>query len=425
MRILLIGSGGREHAMAWKISRSPLCEKLFIAPGNAGTALCGENVDLQPNDKEAVGGFVRSNAVNMVVVGPEEPLVKGLADYFAADEDLRQVMFVGPSSEGARLEGSKAFAKAFMERNQIPTAAYRAFNRDQAAEACEFLGRFSPPYVLKADGLAAGKGVVICATRAEAERTLDEMLREGKFGEASSTVVIEEFLNGQEISVFVLTDGETYQILPAAKDYKRVGEHDTGANTGGMGAVSPVPFAGEEVMKRIEDRIIQPTIEGIRKEGIDYRGFIFFGLMLVDGNPFVIEYNVRLGDPETEVIIPRLESDLVELMKAACNGTLKDCAPVISPRYALAVMLTSGGYPNAYQKGYVIEGTEEVDGSQLFYAGVQQDVDQLVTSGGRVIAVTSLADDLESARSISYANARIVDFKGKYYRRDIGKDLLK
>ena len=425
MRILLIGSGGREHAMAWKISRSPLCEKLFIAPGNAGTALCGENVDLPPNDKEAVGGFVRSNAVEMVVVGPEEPLVRGLADYFAADEYLRRVMFVGPSSEGARLEGSKAFAKAFMERNQIPTAAYQAFNRDQAAEAREFLGRFSPPYVLKADGLAAGKGVVICTTRAEAEQNLDEMLREGKFGEASSTVVIEEFLDGKEISVFVLTDGDTYQVLPAAKDYKRVGEHDTGANTGGMGAVSPVPFADDEVIKRIEERIIQPTIGGIRKEGIDYRGFIFFGLMLVDGNPYVIEYNVRLGDPEAEVIIPRLESDLLELMKAACNGTLKDCNPVISPQYALAVMLTSGGYPAGYKKGYPIEGVEKVDGSQLFYAGVKQDADHLVTSGGRVIAVTSLADDLEDARSVSYTNARVVDFKGKYYRRDIGKDLLK
>lgn len=424
MRILLIGSGGREHAMAWKISRSPLCEKLYVAPGNAGTALCGENVDVQPNDKVAVGDFVRSNAIDMVVVGPEEPLVKGLADYFAEDAHLRSVMFLGPSSEGARLEGSKAYAKAFMERHKIPTAAYRAFNRDQIAAAREFLGRFSPPYVLKADGLAAGKGVVICATREEAELALDEMLREGKFGEASSTVVIEEFLNGQEMSVFVLTDGETYQVLPAAKDYKRVGEDDTGANTGGMGAVSPVPFAGGEIMRRIEDRIIQPTIEGIRKEGIDYRGFIFFGLMLVDGNPYVIEYNVRLGDPETEVIMPRLESDLVELMKAACNGTLKDCTPVISPGYALTVMLTSGGYPAAYKKGYAIEGTEEVDGSQLFYAGVKKEADQLVTNGGRVIAVTSLADDLESASSVSYANARVVDFKGKYYRRDIGKDLL-
>ncbi|MFP4064414.1 MAG: phosphoribosylamine--glycine ligase [Bacteroidales bacterium] len=424
MRILLIGSGGREHAMAWKISRSPLCDRLYVAPGNAGTALCGENVDVQPNDKVAVGDFVRSRAVDMVVVGPEEPLVKGLADYFAADTHLRKVMFLGPSSEGARLEGSKAYAKAFMERHKIPSAAYRAFDRDQLTEAREFLGKFSPPYVLKADGLAAGKGVMICATREEAELALDEMLREGKFGEASSTVVIEEFLKGQEMSVFVLTDGETYQVLPAAKDYKRVGEDDTGTNTGGMGAVSPVPFAGGEVMRRIEDRIIQPTIEGIRKERIDYRGFIFFGLMLVDGNPYVIEYNVRLGDPETEVIIPRLESDLVELMKAACNGTLKDCTPVISPGYALTVMLTSGGYPAAYKKGYAIEGIEEVDGSQLFFAGVKKEADQLVTNGGRVIAVTSLAGDLESARSVSYANARVVDFKGKYYRRDIGKDLL-
>ncbi len=425
MRILLIGGGGREHAIAWKISRSPLCEKLYIAPGNAGTALCGENVALQPNDKEAVGGFVRSHGVEMVVVGPEEPLVKGLADFFASEEQLKRVMFVGPSSEGARLEGSKAFAKAFMERHHIPTAAYRAFNRDQAAEAREFLGRFSPPYVLKADGLAAGKGVVICATREEAEQTLDEMLRDGKFGEASSTVVIEEFLKGREMSVFVLTDGETYQILPSARDYKRVGDHDTGANTGGMGAVSPVPFAGPEVMNRIEERIIKPTIEGIRKEKIDYRGFIFFGLMLVDGSPYVIEYNVRLGDPEAEVIIPRLESDLVKLLQAVCNGTLKEFAPEISPRYALTVMLTSGGYPAAYEKGYAIEGTDQVSGCQLFYAGVKSENDQLVTNGGRVIAVTSLADDLESAQSVSYANARTVDFKGKYYRRDIGKDLLK
>ncbi len=425
MNILLLGAGGREHALAWKISGSPLCRKLFVAPGNAGTAMHGENTGLDIRDAEAIAGFALDNDVDMVVAGPEEPLVKGLGDHFATREELKHILFVGPGADGARLEGSKAFAKAFMQRHHIPTAAYRAFTCDTVQEGLDFINTMTPPYVLKADGLAAGKGVVICSHRDEAERTLKEMLCDGLFGEASSTVVIEAFLKGREISAFILTDGNTYKILPSAKDYKRVGEKDTGANTGGMGAVSPVPFADNQLMEKIEQRIIIPTINGLKKEKISYCGFLYFGLMVVDTDPYVIEYNIRMGDPEAEVMIPRMDSDLVELMEAACRGNLQEYEIRISPQYALTVMLTSGGYPGEYDKGFEISGIGQVSGARLFYAGVKQDNDRLLTNGGRVIAVTSLAGNLDDARASAYNNARVIDFKGKYYRRDIGKDLLK
>ncbi len=425
MNILLIGGGGREHAMAWKIGQSPLCERLYIAPGNAGTGLCGENININPLDKEAVGSFVLEKDVQMVVVGPEEPLVKGLGDYFSGSEKLRDILFVGPSSKGARIEGSKSFAKEFMQRHGIPTAAYRSFTRDTVEEGVDFLKSLDPPYVLKADGLAAGKGVIICSSEGEAVGTLMEMLCEDKFGEASSTVVIEEFLEGVEMSVFVITDGRAYTMLPSAKDYKRVGEKDTGANTGGMGAVSPVPFAGPELMGRIEESIIKPTVNGLYKDNIPYCGFIFFGLMISGGMPYVIEYNVRLGDPEAEVILPRLESDLVELMQAACRGRLSEHRAIISPRYALTVILASGGYPGDYKKGFEITGKGDVREGTLFYSGVKSQDGRLLTSGGRVIAVTSLGGSLEEAMDRTYRNAAAVDFRGMYYRRDIGRDLLK
>ncbi len=425
MNILLLGAGGREHALTWKISRSPLCRKLFIAPGNAGTALHGENADLDLLDAEAIAGFSLDNDVDMVVVGPEEPLVKGLGDHFAGREELKHILFIGPGAEGARLEGSKAFAKAFMQRHHIPTAAYRAFTCDTMQEGLDFISTLSPPYVLKADGLAAGKGVVICSYQDEAASTLKEMLCEGLFGEASRTVIIEEFLKGREISAFVMTDGNTYKILPSAKDYKRVGEKDTGANTGGMGAVSPVPFANNQLMDKIEQRIIIPTIKGLKEEKISYCGFLFFGLMVVDSDPYVIEYNARMGDPEAEVIIPRMDFDLAELMIAACRGKLQEYEMRLSSQHAVTVMLTSGGYPGEFDKGFEISGIDKVSDAKIFYAGIKQDGNRLLTNGGRVIAITSLADNLEDAMATSYKNARIIDFKGKYYRRDIGKDLLK
>lgn len=424
MRILLLGSGGREHAIAWKLAQSDRCTKLYIAPGNAGTSMCGENVPLKLSDRDALAAFVVDHAVDMVVVGPEEPLVRGLADYFLSNESLKHVLFVGPGAAGARLEGSKDFAKAFMTRHQIPTAAYRSFTRDELAEALVFLKGLTPPYVLKADGLAAGKGVIISDNLDEATDMLKEMLCEGKFGEASQTVVIEEFLDGIEMSVFVLTDGNGYCMLPAAKDYKRIGEGDTGANTGGMGAVSPVTFAGKDLMERIEKQVVIPTIQGLASDGIPYCGFIFFGLMIVAGQPQVIEYNVRLGDPEAEVIIPRINADLAALFEAVCKGDISACKPDISPGYAVTVILASGGYPNTYDQGFEIKNLDQVKGSKVFLAGVQQQGSQLVTGGGRVMAVTTLADQLEEALSISYENARLIDFKGKYFRRDIGRDLL-
>ncbi|MEE4177194.1 MAG: phosphoribosylamine--glycine ligase [Bacteroides sp.] len=424
MQILILGSGGREHALAWKIAQSPRCSRLFIAPGNAGTSLVGENIELAINDFEAVGQFVQKHGIDMVVVGPEEPLVRGIADYFADNPDLNHVLMVGPRKAGAALEGSKAFAKEFMVRHGIPTARYRSFTKETLDEGKAFLETFAAPYVLKADGLAAGKGVIICETLAEATQTLEEMLLEEPFGEASATVVVEEFLQGIELSVFALTDGHNYRLLPSAKDYKRVGEKDSGPNTGGMGAVSPVPFAGKDFMDKVEKRIVIPTIEGLKKENIPYCGFLFFGLMNVEGDPYVIEYNARLGDPETEAILPRILSDLVSLFEAAAKGTLHTQTVEIMPDYAATVVLVSGGYPGPYEKGFMVTGLENVHDSLLFYAGLKGEGQQPLTSGGRVIAITSLATELPEALKISYHNASLVDYMGKYYRRDIGKDLL-
>ncbi len=425
MNILLIGSGGREHAMARKISESSLCDQLYIAPGNAGTAMCGENIALDPMDFKGIGQFVLDHAVDMVVVGPEAPLVKGLRDHFAQEEVLQGIRFVGPDSQGAMLEGSKAFAKAFMERQQIPTAAYRAFTKDDFEEAVAFLDTLPPPYVLKADGLAAGKGVVICDTKKEATEMLKGMLLHDRFGQASHTVVIEKYLKGLEMSVFVITDGKSYRILPSAKDYKRIGESDTGANTGGMGAVSPVPFAGKKLMQRIEERIIKPTIQGITEENMVYCGFLFFGLMICGDDPYVIEYNVRLGDPEAEVILPRIDSDLTALMLAACDGDLDAASLKLSPGYAVCVVLASGGYPNTFDKGFEIRGLEQVSDSLLYYAGMKAADDRLLTNGGRVMAVCGRGNTLQEAREQAYRDLRVIDYKGKYYRRDIGKDLLR
>jgi len=423
MQILILGSGGREHALAWKISQSPRCSRLFIAPGNAGTSLVGENVDLSPGNFEAVEQFVLKHRVDMVVVGPEDPLVQGIGDYFAERPALQDVLLVGPRKAGAMLEGSKAFAKEFMRRHEIPTAAYRSFTRETVEQGKAFLTSLAAPYVLKADGLAAGKGVIICLSLEEAFATLEDMLLQDRFGQASATVVVEEFLHGIELSVFAITDGVSYRMLPSAKDYKRVGEKDTGPNTGGMGAVSPVPFAGKEFMDKVEKRIVNPTIEGLQMEGIPYCGFLFFGLMNVGGNPYVIEYNVRLGDPETEAIIPRIQSDFVSLLEAAAKGTLHEQTVEVSSAFATTVMLVSGGYPGEYEKGFMVTGLDKAEGSHLFFAGMKGDGMQPLTSGGRVLAITSLAPTLEEALRQTYHNASVVDFRGKYYRRDIGKDL--
>lgn len=424
MNILLLGNGGREHALAWKISQSPRCDKLYIAPGNAGTALHGQNVKLHINDHHAVGEFAKQHDIHMVVVGPEEALVHGIADHFHREPDLNGILFVGPRAAGARLEGSKAFAKAFMQRHSIPTASYRSFSINTLEQGKAYLQSLPAPYVLKADGLAAGKGVIICESLDEAISTLEEMLESQMFGEASATVVVEEFLKGTELSVFVVTDGTSYKILPSAKDYKRIGEEDTGPNTGGMGAFSPVPFANEAFMKKVENRIIKPTIGGLAKEGIPFCGFIFFGLIEVGGEPYVIEYNVRLGDPETQAILPRIQSDLIELFEAAAKGTLDRQNLTITNKNAATIVLVSGGYPGNYEKGYPITKIDQVKGSLVFYAGVSTEQDALVTSGGRVLAVTTLADNASEALEVSYKNAHLINFKGKYYRRDIGKDIL-
>ena len=422
MNILLIGSGGREHTLAWKMAQSPLLTRLFIVPGNAGTSQTGTNVPIEINDFEAVGQFALREQIGMVVVGPEEPLVKGMVDYFANHSELKNIPVIGPSAQGAQLEGSKDFAKEFMMRHGIPTAAYRSFTVAQETEAQDFIRRLQPPYVLKADGLAAGKGVVIVHTLDEAFTALHEMFS-GKFGAAGNKVVIEEFLSGIELSVFTLTDGANYLILPEAKDYKRVGEGDTGLNTGGMGAVSPVPFFGKEFMEKVENRIIRPTVEGLRKEGIPYQGFIFFGLINVNGDPLVIEYNVRMGDPETEVVMPRIDSDLVELLQAVASGTLDRQTIAVNPKTATTVMLVSGGYPENYEKGKLIDGLQSTDDCMVFHAGTTFRNGQAITAGGRVIAVTALADDMETALSKSNRNADIISFEGKYFRRDIGFDL--
>ena len=422
MNVLILGSGGREHTLSWKIAQSNRVERIYIAPGNAGTALVGENVNLDAGNFESVAEFALANHINMLVVGPEAPLVEGIHDFFLGNDKYRHIPVVGPEKRGAMLEGSKDFAKRFMQQNGIPTAAYKSFSKEEYDSACEFLRTMNKPYVLKADGLAAGKGVLIINDYNEAVQELGRMFS-GKFGEAGNIVVIEEFLKGIELSVFIITDGEDYKILPEAKDYKRVGENDTGLNTGGMGAVSPVPFVDELFIKKVEGRIIKPTMSGLKREGIKYKGFLYFGLMNVGGDPFVVEYNVRMGDPEAEVVIPRIKSDLMDLLLGVTEGDLKKRTVEISEETVVTVMLVSGGYPGEYEKGKEILNIDKTSGSLIFQAGTLNDGEKVLSSGGRVLAISSYGSDLKDALMKSYVNADIIDFQGKYFRKDIGFDL--
>ena len=423
MNVLILGSGGREHTFAWKLAQSPLLNKLFIAPGNAGTAALGENINVKADDFDAVKSLCLEKEIDMVVVGPEDPLVKGVHDFFLADEELKDIPVIGPQKAGAELEGSKDFAKEFLFRHNIPTAAYQTFTSENLEEGYAFLETLNAPYVLKADGLAAGKGVLILDSLEEAKAELKEMLTEAKFGAASSKVVIEEFLDGIELSVFVLTDGNSYKILPTAKDYKRIGEGDTGLNTGGMGAISPVPFADDVFMQKIEERIVKPTVNGLKKDGLPYKGFIFIGLIKVNNEPLVIEYNVRMGDPETEAVLPRIKSDLLELFQAVGDEKLEEKTIELDPRFATTVMMVSGGYPEAYEKGKLMTGINEVEGSIVFHAGTKLEGEKVLTNGGRVMTLTSFGESINEALEKSFANAEKVDFEGKYYRKDIGFDL--
>jgi len=424
MTILLLGSGGREHALAWKMTQSPKCGTLFVAPGNAGTSDMATNVDINPLDFGAIKTFAIREKIDMVVVGPEDPLVKGIFDFFANDDQLKNIPVIGPSKLGAQLEGSKEFAKEFLVKHKIPTAAYDSFTKETVEKGCKFLETLEPPYVLKADGLAAGKGVLILQELAEAKAELRNMLVNEKFGAASSKVVIEEFLDGIELSCFVLTDGKNYKILPTAKDYKRIGEGDSGLNTGGMGAISPVPFANALLLEKIETRIVKPTIDGLQKDGIPYKGFVFIGLINVKGEPIVIEYNVRMGDPETEVVIPRLKSDLVELFQAVADQKLDEVSLEIDERTAATIMVVSGGYPEDYEKGKVISGVENVSDSIVFHAGTKSENGKVVSNGGRVLAVTSFGENFEQAIKKSYQNIEKLSFDKMYFRKDIGFDLL-
>lgn len=423
MKILLLGSGGREHALTWKMLQSPQCEAVYVAPGNAGTAQIAQNIAIDPNDFEAVKQTVLTHQIDMVVVGPEDPLVKGIVDFFKQDDTIQHIPVIGPSQKAAQLEGSKDFAKAFLMKHGIPTAAYQSFTKETVAEGKKFLETLQAPYVLKADGLAAGKGVVILEDLEQAKAELEDMLVDAKFGDASSKVVIEEFLSGIELSCFVLTDGKSYKLLPTAKDYKRIGEGDKGLNTGGMGAISPVPFATDEFLKKIEDRIVIPTVEGIKKDQLDYKGFIFIGIIKVGDDPFVIEYNVRMGDPETEVVMPRVKSDLVELFQAIAKEELDTKSIELDPRSATTVMLVSGGYPEGYEKGKVITGIEKVEDSIVFHAGTAIQNNEVVTNGGRVLAVTSYGNSHDEALKKSYQNIDKLHFDKIYYRKDIGFDL--
>lgn len=426
MNVLILGSGGREHAFAWKLAKSKQLENLYIAPGNAGTAHCGTNVNISATDFEAIKNLVWEKSIDMVLVGPEDPLVKGIHDYFLQDEVLKEVPVIGPKKDGAQLEGSKDFSKQFMFRHGVPTAKYKSFTKENINEGGAFIDSLEPPYVLKADGLAAGKGVLIIEDKEEAKQELYNMIMNAKFGAAGNTVVIEEFLKGIELSVFVLTDGKSYKILPAAKDYKRIGVGDTGLNTGGMGAVSPVPFADEMFIKKVEEKVVKPTINGLVKEGIDYRGFIFIGLMNCDGEPKVIEYNCRMGDPETEVVIPRIESDLLDLLQGVATQTLHTKDYSVVPEIATTVVLVSGGYPEDYEKGKVVHDLEKVDAHQshVFHAGTIQKDNNVLTNGGRVFAVTSFGQSIEEAVAKSFKAAEIINYDKKYYRTDIGKDLM-